>query len=64
MAENLLRGTGKELVTFRCTHIIGPPESPGPLAQSMLAKPGKKVGILVRENNGLPLSTWPTSFGH
>jgi nucleoside-diphosphate-sugar epimerase len=50
MAENLLRGTGKELVIFRCTHIIGSPESPGPLAQSMLAKPGRKVGILGKGN--------------
>jgi NADH dehydrogenase len=46
VAENLLRGTGKEVVIFRCTHIIGSPDSPGPLAQSMLAKPGRKVGIL------------------
>jgi nucleoside-diphosphate-sugar epimerase len=45
-AENLLRGTGKEVIIFRCTHIIGSPESPGPLAQSMLAKPGRKVGIV------------------
>jgi nucleoside-diphosphate-sugar epimerase len=49
-AENLLRETGKEVVIFRCTHIIGPPESPGPLAQSMLAKPGRKVGILGKGN--------------
>ncbi len=46
MAERLLRETGKNLVIFRCTHIIGSPESPGPLAQSMRPKPGKKVGIL------------------
>jgi nucleoside-diphosphate-sugar epimerase len=50
MAETLLKETGKEAVIFRCTHIIGPPESPGPLAQSMLAKPGKKVGILGKGN--------------
>ena len=50
MAENLLRRTGKEVVVFRCTHIIGSSESPGPLAQSMLAKPGRKVGILGKGN--------------
>jgi nucleoside-diphosphate-sugar epimerase len=46
LAENLLKTTRKEVVVFRCTHIIGSPESPGPLAQSLLAKPGKKAGIL------------------
>jgi nucleoside-diphosphate-sugar epimerase len=46
IAERLLGETGKEVVIFRSTHIIGSPESPGPLALSMLARAGKKVGIL------------------
>jgi len=42
VAENLLKASGKRVVIFRCTHIIGSPETPGPLAHSMVAKPGKK----------------------
>ena len=45
-AERLLTATGKETVIFRCTHIIGFRESPGPFALSLIAKPGKKAGIL------------------
>ena len=45
-AERLLTATGKEVIIFRCTHIIGSPESPGPFALSLLAKPGKKAGVL------------------
>ena len=46
IAERLLAETGREVVLFRCTHIIGPPESPGPFATSLVAKPGKKAGVL------------------
>ena len=46
VAENLLRASGKHVVIFRCTHIIGSPETPGPLAHSMVAKPGRtKAGL-------------------
>ena len=45
-AERMLRETGKELVVFRCTHIIGPPEAPGPTARSMVAERGKAVPVL------------------
>ena len=44
LAENLLKASGKQAVIFRCTHIIGSPETPGPLAHSMVAKPGRKKG--------------------
>ncbi len=45
MAERLLAGTGRELVVFRCTHIIGPPEAPGPLALELIAE-GKPPTVL------------------
>lgn len=45
-AERLLTATDKEVVIFRCTHIIGSPEYPGPFALSLIAKPGKKAGVL------------------
>jgi nucleoside-diphosphate-sugar epimerase len=45
-AERLLTATGKEVVIFRCSHIIGPPDAPGPFAFSLLAKPGKKAGVI------------------
>jgi nucleoside-diphosphate-sugar epimerase len=45
-AEHLLTATGKEAVIFRCTHIVGTPESPGPYALALIAKPGKKAGVL------------------
>jgi nucleoside-diphosphate-sugar epimerase len=45
-AEHLLTATGKEVVIFRCTHIIGSNDSPGPFALSLLAKAGKKAGVL------------------
>jgi nucleoside-diphosphate-sugar epimerase len=35
-AEDILGGTGKELVVFRCTHIIGTPEAPGTVATTLL----------------------------
>jgi nucleoside-diphosphate-sugar epimerase len=45
-AERLLTATGKEVVIFRCSHIIGPRDAPGPFAFSLLAKPGKKAGVI------------------
>jgi nucleoside-diphosphate-sugar epimerase len=45
-AERLLTATKKEAVIFRCTHIVGTPESPGPYALSFIAKPGKRAGVL------------------
>lgn len=45
-AERVLTESGREVVVFRCTHIIGPPDRPGPTADAMLAKPGKAVGVL------------------
>jgi len=45
-AERLLKATNKEVVIFRCTHLVGTHESPGPFALSLVAKPGKKAGVL------------------
>ena len=45
-AERLLIETEKEVVVFRCTHIIGPPEAPGPFALSLLKKQRKKAGVI------------------
>jgi len=45
-AERLLRQTSRELVVFRCSHIIGPPEAPGPTATALMAKEGKPVRVL------------------
>jgi nucleoside-diphosphate-sugar epimerase len=45
-AERALMATGKEVVVFRCTHIIGSPKDPGPFARSLLARPGKKAGVM------------------
>ena len=38
IAERLLAETGKELVVFRCTHIIGSPEAPGPTGERMISR--------------------------
>jgi len=45
-AERLLRETGVPLTVFRCTHIIGPPGSPGPTAASLLARGKGSVTVL------------------
>jgi NAD(P)H dehydrogenase (quinone) len=37
-AEQLLRECGVPAVIFRCAHIYGPPERPGPTASAMLAR--------------------------
>ena len=45
-AERLLRETGVAVTIFRCTHIIGSPDSPGPTAASVLASGSKCVTVL------------------
>lgn len=45
-AERLLRETGIPLTVFRCTHIIGPPSSPGPTATNLLATGRASVTVL------------------
>lgn len=45
-AEHILAEHARELVVFRCTHIIGPPPAPGPLARALLVKTGGAVRIL------------------
>jgi uncharacterized protein YbjT (DUF2867 family) len=57
--EEALRSTGVPLVVFRCDHIYGPPEEPGPTASAFVAKSGKvtllgsgnqRLGPLYRED--------------
>lgn len=45
-AERILRETGKDLVVFRCSHIIGSPDSPGPTARSLQARRGRAAIVL------------------
>ncbi|WP_433528844.1 SDR family oxidoreductase [Micromonospora sp. CA-263727] len=40
-AEQLLRDCGTPAVIFRCAHIYGPPEQPGPTASALLARHGR-----------------------
>ncbi len=42
-AERILARTGRELVVFRATHIIGPPGAPGPTAEALMARPDGTV---------------------
>lgn len=44
-AEDLLLNTGIATTIFRCLHIYGPPEHPGPTAEAFLAKRGRAVVI-------------------
>lgn len=37
-AEKLLHHSGRDSVVFRCTHIFGPPEQPGPTVSALLAR--------------------------
>lgn len=39
-AEELLHRSGRDVVVFRCTHVVGPPEEPGPTASALLSKNG------------------------
>ncbi len=45
-AERMLRETRVPLTVFRCTHIIGPQEAPGPTASTMLLHGKKSVAVL------------------
>lgn len=45
-AETLLRMTGIPTVVFRCTHIIGSPESPGMTALALRSSEGEAVKVL------------------
>ncbi len=45
-AEELLLACGREVVIFRCTHIYGPPDEPGPTVAAFLAKHGEAVSVL------------------
>jgi nucleoside-diphosphate-sugar epimerase len=45
-AERLLRETAVPLTVFRCTHIIGPPSSPGPTAANLRAAGKASVTVL------------------
>lgn len=45
-AEQLLRDSGVPAVIFRCAHIYGPPERPGPTASAMLARRRGVVWVL------------------
>jgi uncharacterized protein YbjT (DUF2867 family) len=59
-AEDLLHRSGRDSVVFRCTHIFGPPEEPGPTVSALLAKTGdapwvpgdgrQKVAPIFRDN--------------
>jgi len=40
-AEEALRSTGTPVVIFRCDHIYGPRDEPGPTASAFVAKSGK-----------------------
>jgi nucleoside-diphosphate-sugar epimerase len=44
-AEELLVGSGVPTTIFRCLHIYGPPERPGPTAGAFLAEEGKAVTV-------------------
>ena len=46
LAEELLRSCGRDVVVFRCSHVYGPPEDPGPTAEAFLAKNGRAARVL------------------
>jgi NADH dehydrogenase len=45
-AERSLVESGKDVVVFRSTHIIGAPDAPGPTASALIARPGLKPFVL------------------
>lgn len=45
-AEQLLLRSGREVTVFRCTHIFGPPDEPGPTVQAFLARRKKPIPVL------------------
>lgn len=60
-AESLLYRCGRDAVIFRCTHIYGPPDEPGPLVSASLARDGGSVSVLGTEGSGSRPSTATTS---
>jgi uncharacterized protein YbjT (DUF2867 family) len=40
-AEDALRASGTPAVIFRCDHVYGPPDQPGPTASAFIAKSGR-----------------------
>lgn len=44
-AEELLVGSGVPTTIFRCLHIYGPPQHPGPTAEAFRAKAGRAVSV-------------------
>jgi len=42
-AEELLYRSGRDCVVFRCTHIFGPPDDPGPILAALRARRGRSV---------------------
>ena len=44
-AEELLVGSGVPTTIFRCLHIYGPPDHPGPTADAFLARRGRAVTV-------------------
>jgi nucleoside-diphosphate-sugar epimerase len=45
-AEDLLYRSGRNVVIFRCSHIYGPPEDPGPMVSALLARRRETVSVL------------------
>ena len=45
-AEELLYRSGRDCVVFRCTHIFGPPDDPGPTLAALRARRGRSVWVL------------------
>lgn len=45
-AEQALQASGIPVSVFRCTHIIGAPKHPGPMAAHLLSKQGMPVTVL------------------
>jgi uncharacterized protein YbjT (DUF2867 family) len=44
-AEGLLAGSGVPTTIFRCLHVFGPPDRPGPTADAFLSKNGRPVAV-------------------
>jgi nucleoside-diphosphate-sugar epimerase len=45
-AEELLHRSGLDVVVFRCTHVFGPPDDPGPTVSAFLAHDRDAVWVL------------------
>ena len=45
-AERVLQDTGRDVVVFRCAHMVDTPEDPGPLERAYSAESGRAVSIL------------------